>query len=87
MLRYQDIHQQLNVASWFVDRNLDAGRGDHLPGAGGGTTTYAELAALTNKVGNVLLSSVCSAATARAARAERRRGVRGHLVRRLKSVL
>ncbi|MGB3438237.1 MAG: benzoate-CoA ligase family protein [Actinophytocola sp.] len=45
-----------NVADHFVDRNLSLGRGDrvalHTPD---GTTTYAELAALVNRVGNVLL--------------------------------
>jgi benzoate-CoA ligase family protein len=55
VLRYQDIPQRFNVASWFVDRNLDAGRGDRTALiTGERTTTYAELAALTNKVGNVL---------------------------------
>jgi benzoate-CoA ligase family protein len=46
-----------NVADYFVDRNLELGRGDrvalHTPG---GATTYRELAALVNRVGNVLLS-------------------------------
>jgi len=55
VLRYRDIPQQLNVASWFVDRNLEAGRGERTALiAGEGTTTYSELAALINKVGNVL---------------------------------
>jgi benzoate-CoA ligase family protein len=55
VLRYRDIPQRFNVASWFVDRNLEAGRG-HRPAlvTGDRTTTYAELATLTNKVGNVL---------------------------------
>jgi benzoate-CoA ligase family protein len=55
VLRYQDIPQQFNVASWFVDGNLEAGRGDRTALlTGERTTTYAELAALTNRVGNVL---------------------------------
>ncbi|HZA77849.1 MAG TPA: benzoate-CoA ligase family protein [Acidimicrobiales bacterium] len=55
MLRYRDIPQRFNVASWFVDRNLEVGRGDRTALlVGDRTTTYAELATLTNKVGNVL---------------------------------
>jgi acyl-coenzyme A synthetase/AMP-(fatty) acid ligase len=55
VLRYQDVPEWFNVASWFVDRNLDAGRGDRTALiAGEGTTTYAELATLINKVGHVL---------------------------------
>jgi benzoate-CoA ligase family protein len=55
MLRYEDVPERCNVASYFVDRNLELGRGRRTalihPG---GTTTYAELAELTNRVGNVL---------------------------------
>jgi benzoate-CoA ligase family protein len=55
VLRYQDVPERFNVASWFVDRNLEAGRGDRTALiAGEGTTTYAELATLINKVGHVL---------------------------------
>lgn len=52
-----DIHipDQLNVTSYFLDENLLQGRGDnialHFPGK---PYTYRELAALTNRAGNVL---------------------------------
>jgi benzoate-CoA ligase family protein len=48
---------RFNVADYFVDRNLAVGRAERtalLTNAG--ATTYAELAALVNRVGNVLLS-------------------------------
>jgi len=47
---------EFNVASYFVDRNLEEGRGDRtaLIHTTGGTT-YAELAELVNRIGNVLL--------------------------------
>ena len=55
MRQYSDVPVSCNVASYFVDRNLELGRGNRTalihPG---GTTTYAELAALTNRIGNVL---------------------------------
>jgi benzoate-CoA ligase family protein len=55
VLSYDDIPRQLNLASWFVDRNVEEGRGARTALIGpGGTTTYAELAGLTNKSGNVL---------------------------------
>ena len=55
MLSYDDIPRQLNLASWFVDRNVEEGRGGRTALIGqGGTTTYAELAGLMNKSGNVL---------------------------------
>ncbi|TDV36668.1 benzoate-CoA ligase family protein [Actinophytocola oryzae] len=45
-----------NVADHFVDRNLELGRGDRVAlYTNEGATTYAELAALVNRVGNVLL--------------------------------
>ena len=45
-----------NLATVFLDRNLLEGRGE-LPALVGpaGATTYAELAALTNRVGNALI--------------------------------
>jgi benzoate-CoA ligase family protein len=56
VLRYDDLPHRLNVASWFVDRNLEEGRGDRTALIGGdGTVSYAELARLTNRVGNVLV--------------------------------
>jgi benzoate-CoA ligase family protein len=55
VLRYRDIPQRFNLASWFVDRNLEEGRGHRTAlVTDDGVTTYAELATLTNKVGNVL---------------------------------
>lgn len=55
-MRYEDLPRLLNVADYFVDRNLAEGRGERtalLTGAG--PTTYAELAARVNRIGNVLL--------------------------------
>ncbi|HEX6337777.1 MAG TPA: benzoate-CoA ligase family protein [Jiangellaceae bacterium] len=55
MLTYDDLPHELNVATWFVDRNLEEGRGDRRALiVGGATTTYAELAGLVNRAGNVL---------------------------------
>jgi benzoate-CoA ligase len=52
-----------NVASYFVDRNVEQGRGDHpaficVAGADGGDTrtlTYADVQQLVNRTGNALL--------------------------------
>jgi benzoate-CoA ligase family protein len=45
-----------NIADYFVDRNLAIGKGDRTALlTDGGATTYAELATLVNRVGNVLL--------------------------------
>ncbi|SER05598.1 benzoate-CoA ligase family protein [Actinokineospora terrae] len=47
---------QLDLASHFLDRNLDQGRSDRPALLGPtGPTSYADLAALTNRIGNVLL--------------------------------
>jgi benzoate-CoA ligase family protein len=55
MLRYQDVPERFNIASHFVDRNLEEGRGDRTALiTGSGHTSYAELAALVNRIGNVL---------------------------------
>lgn len=55
MLTYEDIPRAFNLASYFVDRNVEEGRGGRTALIGpGGATTYAELAALTNRSGNVL---------------------------------
>ncbi|HEX6232522.1 MAG TPA: benzoate-CoA ligase family protein [Jiangellaceae bacterium] len=55
MLTYDDLPQPLNVATWFVDRNLEEGRGDRTALiVGSRPTTYAELAGLVNRAGNVL---------------------------------
>lgn len=46
---------RFNIASHFVDRNVDEGRGgDTALLCDGRSTSYAELAALINRVGNVL---------------------------------
>lgn len=46
-----------NVADYFVDRNLELGRGDRVALlTPHGPTTYNKLASLVNRVGNVLLS-------------------------------
>jgi benzoate-CoA ligase family protein len=45
-----------NVASYFVDRNLEEGRADRVALiSGAGKITYGELAALINRIGNVLI--------------------------------
>ena len=55
MLTYEDVPRQFNLASWFVDRNVDEGRGGRTALIGpDGPTTYVELAALTNRSGHVL---------------------------------
>jgi benzoate-CoA ligase family protein len=55
VLTYEDIPRELNLASWFVDRNVEEGRGARTALIGPeGPTTYAELAALVNRSGHVL---------------------------------
>ena len=55
VLRDDDLPVELNLASWFVDRNVEESRGDRTAlVTDERRTTYAELAALTNRVGNVL---------------------------------
>jgi benzoate-CoA ligase family protein len=55
VITYDDLPRELNLASWFVDRNVEEGRGERTALIGpGGRTTYAELAALVNRSGNVL---------------------------------
>src|SRR5215218_5592161 len=55
MLTYDDVPRAFNLASYFVDRNVEEGRGARTALIGpGGATTYAELATLTNRSGNVL---------------------------------
>ena len=56
MIPYEDIPRSFNLTSWFLDRNLEEGRGDRVAlVCGEETVTYAELAQLTNRVGHVLL--------------------------------
>ena len=56
MITHADLPDELNLATWFVDRNVEEGRGDRtaLIGSDGGTT-YSELARLVNRCGNLLL--------------------------------
>jgi acyl-coenzyme A synthetase/AMP-(fatty) acid ligase len=55
VLTYNDVPRGFNLASYFVDRNVEEGRGGRTALIGpGGATTYAELATLTNRSGNVL---------------------------------
>ena len=55
MLRYEDIPRSFNLATYFVDRNVDEGRGERTALVGPrGATSYRELAALTNRSGHVL---------------------------------
>lgn len=45
----------MNLTSYFVDRNLEEGRGSNVALlSADGSTTYTELAALVNRIGNVL---------------------------------
>lgn len=47
--------QRFNLTSWFVDRHLDEGRGDHTALiCGDRHVSYGELAGLANRVGHVL---------------------------------
>lgn len=55
MIRYEDIPRDFNVASHFLDRIVEEGSGDRVAITGDATVTYAELAALANRAGNVLL--------------------------------
>ena len=55
MIRYDDIPASFNLTSWFLDRNLEEGRGERIALYCDEPVTYGELAALTNRTGNVLL--------------------------------
>jgi len=55
VIGYDDLPRELNLATHFVDRNVEEGRGDRTALIGpDGSTTYAELAELVNRSGNVL---------------------------------
>jgi benzoate-CoA ligase family protein len=55
VLTADDVPRAFNIANYFVDRNLDEGRGDRTALIGpGGRTSYTDLAALMNRSGNVL---------------------------------
>jgi benzoate-CoA ligase family protein len=50
-----DLPDELNLATWFVDRNVEEGRGERTALIdGNGATTYGELAQLVNRYGNLL---------------------------------
>jgi len=56
MITHADLPQELNLASWFVDRNVKEGRGDRIALIRHAVaTTYAQLASLVNRSGNLLL--------------------------------
>ena len=56
MITHADLPRELNLATWFVDRNVEEGRGDRVALIGAeGKTTYSTLAARVNRCGNVLL--------------------------------
>jgi benzoate-CoA ligase family protein len=56
VITYDDLPRELNLATHFVDRNVGEGGGGRTALIGpGGPTTYAELAELVNRSGNVLL--------------------------------
>jgi benzoate-CoA ligase family protein len=55
VLTYADIPHDFNLASHFVDRNVEEGRGERTAlVCGSRAVTYAELAAMVNRAGNVL---------------------------------
>lgn len=55
MITYDEIPQELNLATYFLDRNVEEGRGDNVAlVCGDETITFAELAKLTNRAGHVL---------------------------------
>jgi len=55
MVRYEDVPERFNAARYFLDRNLEEGRGDRVAVyCGERAVTYRELVSLSNRVGNVL---------------------------------
>ena len=55
MITHAGLPRELNLAAWFVDRSVEEGRGGRTAPIGpGGATTYAELAGLVNRCGNLL---------------------------------
>ena len=55
MITRAELPVDLNLATWFVDRNVDEGRGDRTALIGpDGATTYADLADLVNRYGKLL---------------------------------
>ena len=55
MITHADLPNELNLATWFVDRNVEEGRGDRTALIdANGPVTYAELARIVNRSGNLL---------------------------------
>jgi benzoate-CoA ligase family protein len=55
VLTYEDLPREVNLATYFVDRNVEEGRGERTALIGpDGATTYAHLAALVNRSGHLL---------------------------------
>ena len=72
-----EVPRRFNVASWFVDRNLEQGRGEQVAlDSGEEVCTYARLAELTCRAGNALRELGVRAATAYFATRRRRGGRR-----------
>ena len=58
MIRYDEIPESFNVTSYFLDRNVEEGHGGRVAlHCDEGDVTYAELARLTNRIGNVLVDA------------------------------
>ena len=56
MITHAELPNELNLATWFVDRNVEEGRGDRVALLhSADATTYADLARLVNRCGNLLL--------------------------------
>jgi benzoate-CoA ligase family protein len=56
VITHADLPKELNLATWFVDRNVEAGRGDRAALIRDAVaTTYDQLASLVNRSGNLLL--------------------------------
>ena len=55
MITHADLPRELNLATWFVDRNVEEARGGRTALIDArGPVTYAELAALVNRCGHLL---------------------------------
>ena len=80
MLTYEDIPRELNLASWFVDRNVEEGRGARTALIGPRADDVRRARRVVNRSGHVL-RELGSERGARAARPGRRRRARGALVR------
>jgi len=56
VITHADLPRELNLASWFVDRHVEEGRGDRIALIRHAVaTTYAQLASLVNRSGHLLL--------------------------------